>query len=90
MRQSVRQSRKPSSRGQWQSSEDLWTARELEVLTLVAQGHSNPQIAEVPVIAGGTVRNHVSAIYSKLRVNSRAEAVAWAWQRGIVNRSTQA
>jgi len=68
----------------WQPPEALLTERELEVLTLVAQGCSNPQISERLVIADGTVRNHISAIYSKLRVNSRAEAVAWAWQRGVV------
>lgn len=72
--------------GQWQSPASLLTERELEVLTLVAQGYSNPQISEALVIADGTVRNHISSIYSKLQVSSRAEAVAWAWQQGVVSR----
>lgn len=59
--------------------------RELEVLRLIAFGHTNEEIAESLVIAIGTVKNHVTNIYSKLiDVRTRSEAVAWAWQNGIV------
>ena len=56
------------------------TARELEVLQLVALGWSNARIADDRGIVEGTVKQHVSSIYTKLNVRSRAEAVAWAWQ----------
>lgn len=60
------------------------TPREREVLELMALGHPNPQIADELFISEGTVKNHVTRLYTKLDVNSRAEAVAWAWQKGIV------
>lgn len=53
--------------------------REEEVLSLMAKGLSNEAIAETLSISEGTVKNHVSNLYSKLGVRSRAEAVAWAW-----------
>ena len=54
--------------------------REEEVLQLIAHGATNEQIAVELSISEGTVKNHVTNLYSKLGVNSRAEAVAWAWQ----------
>jgi two-component system response regulator DegU len=60
------------------------TTRENEVLGLIAKGHDNRKIADFLTISEGTVKNHVSNIYDKIRVNSRAEAVAWAWQHGLV------
>jgi DNA-binding NarL/FixJ family response regulator len=62
------------------------SAREAEVLGLLARGLANERIAESLCISTGTVKNHVSKIYEKLRVQSRAEAVAWAWQHGIVTK----
>ncbi|MDD5369612.1 MAG: response regulator transcription factor [Anaerolineaceae bacterium] len=59
---------------------DRLTDREFEVLSLLAKGHTNPQIAEVLDIAEGTVKNHLVNVYQKLDVHSRAEAVSWAWQ----------
>lgn len=61
------------------------TPREHEVLQLMALGHPNEQIADELFITEGTVKNHVTRLYTKLGVNSRAEAVAWAWQHGIVD-----
>jgi LuxR family maltose regulon positive regulatory protein len=52
--------------------------RELEVLHLIAAGASNQQIAEKLVLTVGTVKWHLSNIYSKLGVNSRTQAVAQA------------
>jgi NarL family two-component system response regulator LiaR len=60
------------------------TSREKEVLGLIAKGHDNQKIAELLTISEGTVKNHVSNIYDKIGVNSRAEAVAWAWEHGLV------
>ena len=50
------------------------TARELEVLRLLAQGLSDAQIAEHLVISPHTVNRHVTSLYSKLGVSSRAAA----------------
>jgi two-component system response regulator DegU len=60
------------------------TSREKEVLCLIARGYDNQKIAEALSISEGTVKNHVSNIYDKIGVNSRAEAVAWSWQHGLV------
>jgi DNA-binding NarL/FixJ family response regulator len=59
------------------------TAREREVLMLVAQGCDNHTIARRLVLSDKTVRNHVSACLSKLQVASRAEAVALARDAGL-------
>ncbi len=61
------------------------TERELEVLRLMAKGWRNRQIAKGLSISEGTVKNHVTNIYGKLGIHSRAEVVAWAWQQGLVN-----
>jgi ATP/maltotriose-dependent transcriptional regulator MalT len=54
------------------------SAREIEVLRLVAAGHSNPEIAEALFISLRTVTTHLTHIYDKLDVEGRAEAVALA------------
>jgi NarL family two-component system response regulator LiaR len=66
-----------------QPSFDL-TEREMEVLNLVVQGHSNQQIAEALVISLATVKAHISNILSKLQVSSRAEASAFAIKNKLV------
>lgn len=53
------------------------TTREEELLRLAADGLTNREIADALVLSVRTVRNHMSNIYSKLHVRSRAEAVAW-------------
>jgi DNA-binding NarL/FixJ family response regulator len=60
------------------------TEREVEVLRLMARGWDNARIAESLCIAEGTVKNHVSTVYAKLNVSSRAEAVTWVWQQGLI------
>ena len=63
---------------------DPFTEREHEVLNLLAQGHSNPEIANRLHLARGTVRNYVSAILQKLGVSDRTQAAVVAVQRGMV------
>jgi len=60
------------------------TRRELEVLSLVAEGLSNPQIAERLTVSEHTVHRHLANVYSKLRVPSRAAAVALAAERDLL------
>jgi DNA-binding NarL/FixJ family response regulator len=59
------------------------TEREYEVLTLLAQRHTNADIAARLVLSPKTVRNHVSNILSKLQVRDRAEAMRAAWTVGL-------
>ena len=63
------------------------TPREREILEILAQGFDNSRIATRLRISEKTVRNHVSIIFSKLGVNSRAEAVARARDAGFGRRS---
>ncbi|WP_181905835.1 LuxR C-terminal-related transcriptional regulator [Microbacterium bovistercoris] len=65
-------------------SGDGLTAREREVLVLLAEGLSNKQIAERLFITPKTTMHHSSAIYRKLDVRSRAEATAFAHRHGLV------
>jgi DNA-binding NarL/FixJ family response regulator len=60
------------------------TARELEVLRLVATGSSNRQIASTLVISERTVARHLQNIYAKLRVSSRTAASAFAFEHDLV------
>jgi pimeloyl-ACP methyl ester carboxylesterase/DNA-binding CsgD family transcriptional regulator len=59
------------------------TARERDILELIAQGLDNTQIAEVLVISQKTVRNHISHIFQKLAVKNRAQAIVLARQAGL-------
>ena len=58
--------------------------RELEVLRLVAQGKSNPEIADDLVISVHTVVRHANHIFAKLGVSNRVEAAAYAHRHGLV------
>jgi DNA-binding CsgD family transcriptional regulator len=60
------------------------TARELDVLRLVAQGLSNPDIAQRLVLSEHTVHRHLANILRKLSLSSRAAAAAWAARAGLV------
>jgi NarL family two-component system response regulator LiaR len=62
------------------------TGRELEVLKLIANAHTNSQIAEQLVISEGTVKGYVSNMLSKLHLGDRTQAAVYAWQKGIVQR----
>jgi NarL family two-component system response regulator LiaR len=66
-------------------TEDPLTAREVEVLRLVALGYSNKDIAAKLSISELTVRTHVSSILSKLHLASRTQAALYALQKGITS-----
>lgn len=58
--------------------------RELDVLRLVAEGHANKQIADSLLISETTVKAHLRSIFRKLEVSDRAQAVAYAMRKGLV------
>lgn len=60
------------------------TAREREVLGLLASGKTNKEIAEKLVLSVGTVERHVTNLYAKIGARGRAEATAYAFAHGIV------
>ncbi len=59
------------------------TEQELRVLSLLVEGRTNREIADALTLGEGTVRNYVSSIFSKLHVNNRAEAAAYAAAHNI-------
>ena len=61
------------------------TDRETEVLSLIARGLSNTDIADRLFLSESTVRNHVSAILSKLDVSDRTQAAVIAIQHGLTD-----
>ena len=63
---------------------DLLTARELDIVLLLAQGMSNEEIAESLVLEVSTVKSHLARILPKLGVRSRLQAAVWAYQSRIV------
>jgi len=66
------------------ATEDELSSREIDVLRLIASGHSNKQIADKLSIGEATVKSHVTNILSKLSANDRAHAVTIGLKRGII------
>lgn len=64
---------------------DLLTARELDIVLLLAQGMSNEEIAAELVLEVSTVKSHLARILPKLGVRSRLQAAVWAYQNRIVD-----
>jgi DNA-binding NarL/FixJ family response regulator len=76
--------------GHWESSSDdspiePLTAREMEVIQLMAQGLANKQIALVLGISEHTVKFHLSSLYAKLGISSRTEAVKRGIELGLIS-----
>ena len=66
------------------TAEDELTARELEVLKLIAKGNANKEIAAQLAVAEDTVKKHVTSILEKLGANDRTHAVTIGLERGII------
>jgi DNA-binding NarL/FixJ family response regulator len=59
------------------------TAREAEVLTLLAAGLSNTEISQRLYLSNATVKTHVNRIFAKIGARDRAQAVRYAYQHGL-------
>lgn len=84
----VRRARLGGAAGPAAPAGDVLTARESEVLALVAQGLSNRQVGERLFISGKTVSVHVSNLLAKLGASGRTEAVTIAHERGLLRTAT--
>ena len=71
------------------ATDDALTAREIDVLRLIAAGNANKNIADQLAIGEATVKTHVTNILSKLSANDRAHAVTIGLQRGIIDLRTR-
>jgi DNA-binding NarL/FixJ family response regulator len=68
---------------------EVLTTREREILGLVAEGHSNSELARMLWVTEQTVKFHLSNIYRKLDVSNRTEASRWAQVHGLLNEAPE-
>lgn len=66
---------------------DALSDREREVLGLICEGMSDVQMSDTLGLSENTVRNHIAALYRKIGVNRRTQAIIWARERGIIDRT---
>ncbi len=66
---------------------DGLTAREAQVLTLIAQGLSNTEIAQTLFVSPATVKTHINNLFAKTAVRDRAQAVSYAFRHGLSSSS---
>jgi DNA-binding NarL/FixJ family response regulator len=78
----------PSAPPGFVSYPDRLSAREIEVLQLVARGRSNQQIADLLVLSTKTVARHMSNIFDKIGVENRSGATAYAFEKGLITTNT--
>jgi DNA-binding NarL/FixJ family response regulator len=64
------------------------TAREVDVLRLIAAGRSNPEIAKDLFVSEATVKTHINHVFAKTGARDRAQAVRFAFQHGLVDTSS--
>ncbi len=67
-------------------NQEILSDRESEILKLIASGHKRATVAEQLNISLNTVATHLKAVYSKLNINSRAEATLEALRRGLIKK----
>jgi DNA-binding NarL/FixJ family response regulator len=77
-----------SSQAAVRKATEILTPREMEILRLVAEGHTNGTLAKMLWVTPQTVKFHLSNIYEKLDVANRTEASRWAHAHGVVDERT--
>jgi len=65
------------------------TDRELEILTLIAEGASNREIGDRLYLSEKTIKNYVTSIFQKLQMNDRTQAAVYALQHGLISRTPE-
>ena len=65
---------------------EILTARETDIVRLVARGKTNAEIAAALHIAAGTVKNHIASIHRKLGTRNRVGIATWGWETGTASR----
>jgi DNA-binding CsgD family transcriptional regulator len=76
--------RPPVSSGREEDILSVLTLREREILSIVAEGKSNGEIARMLWVTEQTVKFHLSNIYRKLEVSNRTEASRWVHEHGVL------
>lgn len=79
----VKEFNRREEKGSRKTNSENLTKREYEVLTLVAEGFNNREIASYLFISEKTVKNHVSNIFKKINVNDRTQAAIYAYRNNI-------
>ncbi len=69
--------------GDWPGKQRGLTAREAEVVALIAQGLSNQQIAETTYLSINSIKSYIRSAYRTMGVSTRSQAVRWCLERGI-------
>ena len=72
------------SRSDWPGREQGLTARQAEVVSLIAQGYTNQEICERTYLSLNTVKSYIREAYRTMRVSSRTQAVLWGIDHGMV------
>ncbi|WP_347813677.1 response regulator transcription factor [Allobranchiibius sp. GilTou38] len=67
----------------WPGREEGLTERESEILALITQGHSNAEVSSRTFLSPNTVKSYIRAIYRKIDVSSRTQAVLWGVDNGF-------
>ncbi len=67
-----------------QTSRQPLSPRELEVLQLVVEGHSNPKIASILYLSQCTIKSHIRSIFNKLGVTDRTQAAVFAVRNRLI------
>ena len=68
----------------WRIDPDELSQREVEIICLIANGHSNREISGKVRLSEKTVKNYISRIFSKLNISARTQAAAYAFRNGLV------
>lgn len=72
-----------SAGGDWPGKDAGLTAREAEVLTLITQGYSNAEIADLTCLSINSIKSYIRSCYRKMGVTSRSRAVLWGIEHGL-------